>query len=192
MENPRKRTRGPPAPTAHAAAKVHSSQVLSPRSANSHTIPRSPVRPVSPGKSFLARPISPLKPIAPVPAERPASILTNMVEKAKSGRGATTTRKAAEQGATAGGAGRGKRVAAPAALPKGGGRGRATSDSSDESTGTQNTIVRKPIVPPAAKKAPPRRTVMSTLKDMGAATKKVPVAKASAPAAGTRVLRKRN
>jgi hypothetical protein len=115
-----------------------------------------------------------------------------MVEKAKTTRGAAATRKVTEQSATTGGAGRGKRAAAPAAPPKEA-RGRAISDSSDASTGTQNTVVRKPVGGTAtSKKAPAKRTVMSTIKGMGAANKKAPAPKATAPATGTRVLRKRN
>ena len=193
IENPKKRPRGPPVPPTRTTSKVQPSQVLSPRSANSRTLPRSPVHPTtSPGKSLLARPISPLKPAAPLPAGGATSILTNMVEKAKTTRGAAATRKIIEQSAATRGAGRGKKAAAPAAPPKEG-RGRAISDSSDASTGTQNTVVRKPVAGTAtAKKAPAKRTVMSTIKGMGAANKKTPAPKATAPATGTRVLRKRN
>jgi hypothetical protein len=179
-------------PPARTTSKVQPSQVLSPRSANSRTLPRSPVRSaVSPGKSLLARPVSPLKPAAPAPSGGAASILTNMVEKAKTTRAAAPTRKVTEQSATTGGAGRGKRAAAPTAAPKVG-RGRAISDSSDGSSSSQNTIVRKPVAVSAAKTAPAKRTVMSTIKGMGAANKKAPAPKATAPATGTRVLRKRN
>lgn len=113
-----------------------------------------------------------------------------MTEKAKSTRSGTATRKVTEQSATTGGAGRGKRTAAPLVPPKVG-RGRAISDSSDASTGT--TIVRKPVAA-AAKKAPVKRTVISTAKGTGgAATKKATsAAKPTAPATGSRVLRKRN
>lgn len=114
-----------------------------------------------------------------------------MVERAKSGRGGAAPRKVTEQIATTGGAGRGRKAAVTAVPPKIG-RGRAISDSSDASTGTQNTIVRKPVAAQAAKKAPAKRTVMSTIKGMGAANKKPPAPKAAAPATGTRVLRKRN
>jgi hypothetical protein len=186
IENPRKRIRGPPAPPERTTsrAKLQPSQVLSPRSANSRALPVSPVRPAnSPGKSYLARPLSPLKPKVPTPPGGAAGILTNMVEKAKTTRGTAASRKVTE--AATGGAGRGKRTAAPAPPPKAG-RGRAESGSSDGST---STIVRKPVA--AAKKAAPvKKTVMSTIKAMGA-TKKAPAPKASAPAGG-RVLRKRN
>ncbi|TVY44028.1 hypothetical protein LSUB1_G002127 [Lachnellula subtilissima] len=185
IENPKKRPRGPPAPPARTTSKAKlQSQVLSPRSANSRTFPRSPVR-ASPAKSNLARPISPFKPVAPTPAGGAAGILTNMVEKAKSTRAAT--RKPAEPAKTTG-VGRGKRTAAPAPAPRVA-RGRAStiSDSSDASNGT---IVRKPV---AAKKEPAKRTVMGTIRGMGgAASKKVQASKPAATTTGSRVLRKRN
>jgi hypothetical protein len=190
IENPKKRVRGPPEPPARTTSKINQSQVLSPRSANSRTLPRSPIRAAEfAGKSGLARPVSPLKPSGPVPTGGAAGILTNMVEKAKSSRGATTTRKVADQGTTAPGVGRGKRAAGPPLPPKVG-RGRAISDSSETSSGTTATIVRKPVA--AAKKEPVKRTMMTTIKGMGASTKRAPAAKAAAPATGSRILRKRN
>ncbi|KAF4634243.1 hypothetical protein G7Y89_g3865 [Cudoniella acicularis] len=188
IENPKKRARGPAPPVRTASrGQLQPSQVLSPRSANSRTLPRSPVRPAGPpAKSALARPLSPLKPKAPIPSGGTASILTNMVEKAKSTRGAAT-RKATETKATTAGAGRGRRAAAPTPAPRAG-RGRA-STISDLSDSSNTTVVRKPV----AKKEPAKRTIMSTLKGMGAgATKKVPAAKPASAPTGTRVLRKRN
>ncbi|KAF8851092.1 hypothetical protein BDZ45DRAFT_731134 [Acephala macrosclerotiorum] len=187
IENPKKRTRGAPVPPTRTTskAKIQPSQVLSPRSANSRTLPRSPVaRPISPQKSFLARPISPLKPTAPAPAGGAAGILTNMVEKAKTTR-ATVTRKVPAESSAAG-AGRGRR-AAPAASALKVGRGRAStiSESSDSSN---TTVVRKPV-------APAKKTMMSTIKGMGS-QKKIPAAAKStastAPVSTGRVLRKRN
>jgi hypothetical protein len=185
IENPKKRARGPvPAERTTSRNKVPASQVLSPRSANSRTLPGSPIRPTTPGKAHLARPVSPLKPLPPAPPGGAAGILTNMFEKAKASRGAPAPRKVTETPAV-GGIGRGKRTAAPAAPPRVG-RGRATSDSSD---GSSTTIIKK-AVPPAKKAAPPpKKTVMSTIKGIGGSTKRAPAAKT--PAAG-RVLRKRD
>ncbi|KAE9373053.1 hypothetical protein N431DRAFT_337679 [Stipitochalara longipes BDJ] len=192
IENPKKRPRGPLVPTRTTSRdKLQPSQVLSPRSANSRSMPRSPIRTaVSPARTQLARPISPLKPVAPTPAGGAASILTNMVEKAKTTR-TTGTRKGTDTSSssnTNAGAGRGKRTVPPASAPKIG-RGRAISDSSDSST---TTVVRKPGV---AKKAAPvkeKKTVMTTIKGMGS-QKKLPASKpATAPTTGGRVLRKRN
>jgi len=173
IENPKKRARGPvPAERTTSRNKVPTSQVLSPRSANSRTLPGSPIRPTTPGKAYLSRPVSPLKPLPPVPPGGAAGILSNMVEKAKVGRGATAPRKVTETPVT-GGIGRGKRMAAPPPPPKVG-RGRAISDTSD---GSNATIVRKPV--PVAKKAAPapKKTVMSTIKGIGGTTKKTPAAK---------------
>lgn len=73
------------------------------------------------------------------------------------------------------------------------GRGRAASDSSNTSG---STVIRKAPVAPAKKAAPAKRTVMSTIKGMGAGatTKKAPGPKVTASAASTggRILRKRN
>ncbi|EPE36414.1 hypothetical protein GLAREA_05752 [Glarea lozoyensis ATCC 20868] len=190
IENPKKRVRGGPAPPQRVASRsqIQPSQVLSPRSANSRTLPRSPIRQAVPMKSGLARPVSPLKPTAPVPSGGAAGILTNMVEKAKATRGAGA-RKAAEPKTTTTAAGRAKRTAAPPPPVMRTARGRA-STISDSSEGSNTTVVRKPV---AAKKEPVKRTVMGTLRGMGGATKKAAAAKpAAAAATGTRVLRKRN
>jgi hypothetical protein len=185
IENPKKRARGPvPAERTTSKNKVPASQVLSPRSANSRTLPGSPIRPTTQGKPYLSRPVSPLKPLPPAPPGGAAGILSNMVEKAKVGRGPAAARKVTETPAT-GGIGRGRRTAAPPPPPKVG-RGRAISDTSE---GSNATIVRKPV-PPAKKVAPPqKKTVMSTIKGIGGTTKKTPAPKA--PGAG-RVLRKRD
>jgi hypothetical protein len=192
IENPKKKVRGGPAPPQRTASRsqVNPSQVLSPRSANSRTLPHSPIRPL-PAKSGLARPVSPLKPTAPVPSGGAAGILTNMVEKAKATRG-TATRKAAEpKPATTRATGRGRATPAPPPVKRATrGRGSTISDSSE---GSNATVVKKPVV---AKKEPVKRTVMGTLRGMGAAGKKAAAAKpATAPTAastGGRVLRKRN
>ncbi|KUJ11359.1 uncharacterized protein LY89DRAFT_786968 [Mollisia scopiformis] len=191
IENPKKRTRAAPVPPARTTsrAKIAPSQVLSPRSANSRTLPRSPIaRPISPQKSFLARPVSPLKPVAPAPAGGAAGILTNMVEKAKTTR-ATVSRKVTAESSTTG-AGRGRRAAPPASAPKiGKGRASTISESSDSSS---TTVVRKPV---PAKKAPAKKTMMSTIKGMGSQKKMPAAAKSTASAAPVstgRVLRKRN
>ncbi|PBP26213.1 hypothetical protein BUE80_DR002789 [Diplocarpon rosae] len=185
--NPSKRTRGPQIPPARTTSKIPASQVLSPRSANSRTLLRSPIRPTSPAKPFLAPPTSQLKHTVPVTVGGAASILTSMVEKAKSGRG-TSRKVTIEKPAV--GTGRARRAApsqSSVPAPKAGcGRGSEGSD------GSNATVVRKPAAAPAPlKKAPTRKTVMSTLKGMG---KKTP-AGSKAPAAGQiagRTLRKRN
>lgn len=190
IEVPKKRIKGEPAmPLAKSTTRLPPSpSVLSPRSANSRTLPRSPIRPVSPQKSFLARPISPMKPTAPVQAGGASGILTSMVEKAKSTRNAAVRKVTAEKVPTST-IGRGRKaVAASMAPPPSRGR---VSDSSDASAGT--VITRKPV--PVKKAAPIKKSVMGTLKGM-ASQKKVPVAAKPAVTAGAatggRVLRKRN
>ncbi|PSS22969.1 hypothetical protein M430DRAFT_16913 [Amorphotheca resinae ATCC 22711] len=186
--NLKKLVRGAPGPPSRTVPRaiLPPSRILSPRSANSRTFPASLNRPTtSPGKSNLARPVSPLKPSAPAPTGEAAGVLTSMVEKARATRGTTATRKVAET-QTTGGAGRGKRTTVPAPPPRVG-RGRAISDSSDASN---STVVRK-SAPAVKKTAPAKKTVMGTIKGIGGATKKAPAPKASAPAVG-RVLRKRN
>lgn len=185
IENPKKRTKQAPIPpTRTTSRKVAPSQVLSPRSANSRTIPRSPVRPTTAAttKSFLARPISPLKPVAPVPSGGAAGILTNMVEKAKT-RGAAV--KKTTEASTA--VGRGRKPVAPAASAPRVGRPR-TSIISESSESSNSTIVRKPV--PVAKKEPVKRTVMGAIRGMG--TKKGPAVPPKSTAPAGRVLRKRN
>lgn len=193
IENPKKRPRGPPEPPVRTTSRadLKPSQVLSPRSANSQTHSRPANKgTVSPGKFFLARPVSPLKPSPPARVGGAAGILTNMVDNAKATRGAATTRKVTKA-SSAGGVGRGKRAAAPAPAPKAG-RGRAASDSSNTSG---STVIRKAPAPAAKKVAPAtKRTVMGTIKAMGVGTttKKAPGSKAVAAPIGGRVLRKRN
>jgi hypothetical protein len=131
-----------------------------------------------------------------IPSNGAASILINMVEKAKSTRSAATRKvTGAKEAASTIGAGRGRRPLAtqPTVTAKqavGKGRASINSESSDASAAT---VIRKPVAAPV-KKAPVKKTVMSTLKGMGS-QKKMPAATkpatASAPVGG-RVLRKRN
>ncbi|KAI9052688.1 hypothetical protein LZ554_002966 [Drepanopeziza brunnea f. sp. 'monogermtubi'] len=190
IENPRKRVRGaiiPPART--TTSKIAPSTILSPRSANSRTLPHSPIRPAL-SKSFLARPVSPLKQTAPMHSGAAASLLTSMVEKAKGTRAVATRKVTAEKPAPAN-AGRGRRVAPPAAAPVRAGRGRA-STISESSEGSNATIVKKQA--PAVVKPAVKKSVMGTLKGMGSKKMAGGTKASTAPAAtaGGRVLRKRN
>ncbi|EKD20962.1 hypothetical protein MBM_00075 [Drepanopeziza brunnea f. sp. 'multigermtubi' MB_m1] len=190
IENPKKRVRGaiiPPART--TTSKIAPSTILSPRSANSRTLPHSPIRPAL-SKSFLARPVSPLKQTAPMHSGAATSLLTSMVEKAKGTRAAATRKVTAEKPAPAT-AGRGRRVAPPAAAPVRAGRGRA-STISESSEGSNATIVKKQA--PAVVKPAVKKSVMGTLKGMGSKKMAGGTKASTAPAAtaGGRVLRKRN
>lgn len=95
IPNPKKRTKM--TTTAKSRQATNPSAVLSPKSANSRTLPQSPIRPElkSPQKSYFAHPTSPLKPISPIKLASPAkaavaaatATLASMVnEKAKPGR----------------------------------------------------------------------------------------------------------
>src|SRR5450432_382225 len=189
LSNPKKRVKGPVPAQNPSRARLQPDQVLSPRSANSRTLPRSPVRPaLSPGKSYLARPVSPYKSMGPPPASGTAGLLTNMVEKAKSTR-ATASRPvtASSSSSSSSGVGRGRRAPQPAPAAKAGkGRASNSSQSTDASSGT--AIVSKAT---GGYKSPVKKAVMGAVKGMKATTAKKPVTgKAAAPA--TRVLRSRN
>ncbi|KAG9243532.1 Borealin N terminal-domain-containing protein [Calycina marina] len=191
VENSKKRMKGAPQPPDRTTSRINikADQVLSPRSANSRTYPKSPIRTASPtGKSLLARPISPLKATAPDVTGGAASILTNMLENAKPTRG-DATRKVTEASVVAG-VGRAKRAPAMAPSAKVV-RGRVASDTSNDSG---STVIRKNATVAMKAAVPAKRTMMSTIKGMGGggAAKKGAVPKAAATATGGRVLRKRN
>ncbi|KAB5536576.1 Borealin N terminal-domain-containing protein [Coniochaeta sp. 2T2.1] len=202
IENPKKKVRANPTGAATRPAP-NPSQVLSPASSNSRMQPpRERPAPLSPARSFIARPVSPTK-----PATQSSGMFSNMVEKARSTRAAATTRKtttsstaSSANGSTAAAATRTRKAAAATApASRAGATSRTTrrvsaiSESSDGSTGT---VVRKRTATAAAPAPAAKRTVMGTIRKgvTGTATKKAPVAKAkAAPAAATtgRVLRKR-
>ncbi|WYZ42948.1 hypothetical protein EsH8_VI_000647 [Colletotrichum jinshuiense] len=188
--NPKKKHRAAP-------ATLSSSQVLSPTSSNTRSLVRE--RPSSPSKSSqIARPMP-----SPVKQHTSArSALTSMVEKAKkTGRGAppralTASTASSNASAPAPATGtvpptrtrRANTTTASKAPSRPGTRtGKRVSDSSEGSTGT--------VVKKTTAAAPPKRTVMGTIrKGVGAATARKPAAPKSAPASttgSTRVLRKR-
>ncbi|TPX17467.1 uncharacterized protein E0L32_003110 [Thyridium curvatum] len=203
MAKPQKRARGHPGPE-NAPTPA---QVLSPTSSNSRMRP--PPRPASPAKSQIARPVSPVKQAAAA-----TSLLSNMVEKARSTRAAATTRKATTSStassATSGTAAtRARRGAAAAATPKTTTTTRATrraSGVSESSDGSTATVVRKRTAATAATAASrnaaaatKKTTVMSTIKKgvTSATTRKAAAPKTAAAAAPAttrsgRVLRKRD
>jgi hypothetical protein len=186
LTNPRKRAKGPIAQNTSRPG-TQAAQVLSPRSANSRNLPKSPVRPAqAPGKSQLSRPVSPLKPQPPAFAGGASSILTNMVERAKATR-TTAARKvtASSSASSMGTGGRGTR-APPAAASSRTGKGRVSNSSQSTDTSSGTTVVRKTVT----QGSPVKRTVMGTVKKIeGTVARKAAAAKAAAP---TRVLRKRN
>ena len=112
LKNPKRVKAG--GPTSRATSRTGKpTSVLSPRSHNSRTLPRSPVKDYqSPTKyqSYIARPTSPLKPASPLKTAASAATsaisasLHGMVEHAKRGAGATArglTRTASKEKVTA-------------------------------------------------------------------------------------------
>ena len=190
IPNPKKRTKVAKGPSRQV---TNPSTVLSPKSANSRTLPHSPVRPAlgPPLKSNLSHPESPLKPFSPIKTASPAKAaaaaatanLAVMVgEKPKVGRPkAGTANKAPNMTVAAkGGMARARRGAVPNQEPD---EVRKASNTSNISSASNATIVRN------GRKAP---TVSSKKADVGvrAVGKKV-ASTVEAPPPGRRVLRKR-
>lgn len=188
IPNPKKRSKATKGPSRQV---TNPSTVLSPKSANSRTLPQSPVRPVlgSPQKSYLSHAASPLKPFSPVKITSPAKItatanLAAMVgEKPKAGRPKAGTARKGTNPATTTKAGtvRAKRGAGP---PQESEDVRKVSNTSNvSSTSNATTVVKN------AKRAP---TAGGRKNEIGIrATGKKVAAGAEAPPAGRRVLRKR-
>ncbi|KAF3007220.1 hypothetical protein E8E14_007804 [Neopestalotiopsis sp. 37M] len=192
---PKKKVRGATAATTAEVPHNMPGQILSPADTNARVLPRGAERAASPAKSMIARPASPSKAMG----TKTSNLISNMVQKAKSTRGATAgTRKATTNSSTTGTASRAKKPAATSASATGSTRGRRkisqTSESSEASTGT---VVKKTAAasrggtttaknPPAVK-----RSVMNTLKS--ATTKKAAPAAKSTTGTSTagRTLRKR-
>lgn len=191
IPNPKKRNKVTTAAKSRQA--TNPSTVLSPKSANSRTLPQSPTRPElkSPQKLYLAHPTSPLKPISPVKLASPAKAaaaaatanLASMVnEKAKTGRPkAAAGRKASNPTTAKTATGRPKRGGEVVKEPEDVRKVSNQSNISSISTGT--TIVKN------SKKAP---TAAARKNDVGvrAVGKKV-TAGTAMPPPGRRVLRKR-
>ena len=189
IPNPKRRLK---ANAAQSRQVTNPSTVLSPKSANSRTLPQSPIRPGlgSPQKSYISHLASPLKPYSPVKAASPAkaaaavatAALASMLNekpnvgrpKTATGPKATTTKKAKVQGA------RTRRGAENVQEPEDTRKVSNSSNTSSTSTGT--TIVKNARKAPAGVKK----------NDIGVrATGKKVAAAAEGPATGRRVLRKR-
>ncbi|KAI9663650.1 MAG: hypothetical protein M1821_007140 [Bathelium mastoideum] len=188
-------TAAPARATRTASRKVNPSQVLSPKSNNSRTIPHSPMRPppLPAAKSYLAKPVSPYK-MAPSIEAATASLAGMVNEKSKAPRAASRQAKNTAPAAATAGVGRGKKATAKAP-PAGAGHVRSSdgSNTSDASAGT--TIITKSKVEkkPPAKKAAGARMVggAAALKKATAAVQTKNVTTGAVPAEGRRVLRKR-
>ena len=189
IPNPKRRLK---ANAAQSRQVTNPSTVLSPKSANSRTLPQSPIRPGlgSPQKSHISHPTSPLKPFSPLKAASPAkaaaavatAALASMlneksnVGRPKTARGpkATTTKRAkVQESRTMRGAENKQEVEDSRKVSN-------SSNTSSASTGT--TIVKN------ARKAP----AGVTKNNIGVrATGKKVAAAAEGPTTGRRVLRKR-
>lgn len=198
IEMPKKRSKtaqtGDPVRAVRTASRLDPSKVLSPKSHNSRQLPQSPFKrdspgkPLSPGKSYLARPVSPVKPGTVGTA---TASLANLVSPAEKTR--PTGRQAAKQTTVATGSvrGRGRPAAAmaPPPVPPKTGRGRAASDTSDTSTGTtvvktKRTVVKKSVVGKVA-------NGIATAAHKRTALKREPIPAPSATGTAGRVLRAR-
>ncbi|KAL4729971.1 hypothetical protein ACLX1H_002000 [Fusarium chlamydosporum] len=193
-ENAKKKVRGVPNGD---VSHVRPAQVLSPTSSNS----RMANRPVSPIKSGIARPASPLKNPSQSRSAAAANMLSSMVEKAKASRGGITRKvtTSSNMSSTSSSAAvvRNKKAPAnatsrpPVSRPatRTGRRSIANSESSETSNGT---VIRKGA---PAKGAPAKKGASASRK--GAATgavRKTTAGKANTSTASTgtgRVLRKR-
>jgi hypothetical protein len=189
IEMPKKRSRVAAVPKSAAATqaartgsrKINPSQVLSPKSNNSRTLPYSPLKPsMNSTKYYASRPASPVKSHNAVgasgmpPPEKPRTTKQK----------ATTTKAAA--GSTA--AQRNKRVVAPVANPRPVNNRIASDSSTTSAMSTGTTIV--------TKTAAPKKGMMSKMQGMAsAAGRRVVGVKKEATAApaetGRRVLRSR-
>ena len=191
IPNPKKRAKM--TATAKSRQVTNPSTVLSPKSANSRTLPQSPIRPElqSPQKSYFAHPTSPLKPISPIKLASPAksaaaaataSLASMLNEKAKPGRSkAAAGRKVTNPTTTKAAVGRPKRGADEAKEAE---NVRKVSDQSNiSSISTGTTIVKN------ARKAP-RAAAKKNDVGVRAVGKKVTGGTAMPPP-GRRVLRKR-
>jgi hypothetical protein len=219
LANPKKRTKpntnnGSTRNASQATGRAES-KILSPKSSNSRTFPQSPIR-TSPEKptqpqQFMARSASPLKPGSPVKAATATANLAGMVDNARARATRTTTRKITPQSATTGtattGAGtRAKRTTTKAAAARAPPPRPATRLQNDRkassSTTTSNTSSGTTVVKPARGAAGARKTTASaaakkattgtTAARKTTATTKRTATPVEQPAAGRRILRKRN
>ena len=178
ISNPKKRTKV--SSNLDKRRAPNPSTVLSPKSANSRTLPQSPIRPAlgSPMKSFTSHPASPLKAMASPAKAAMAPLASQVTEKARPGRPKSAASKTAASKAAAG---RKKREAENALEQEGLRTVSSTSNSSAVSTGT--TIV---------KNMKKKQTAGPAKKGVGVKAVGKKVAGAADPApAGRRVLRKR-
>ncbi|MCJ1279385.1 hypothetical protein MMC21_007209 [Puttea exsequens] len=190
IPNPKKRTKATTTARAPPSRQyTNPTTVLSPKSANSRTLPHSPTKQIhfgSPQRSYISHPASPLKPLATnSPTKNAAAAATAMLagmlsgaEKRKPGR-PKAARNVSNPKEPKAGTGSGKRILEEAKEPEDVRKVSNTSNISAASTGT--TVVTKPKVlkKNVGKSAVGKKVVGGVGLGM------------EAPATGRRVLRKR-
>ncbi|KAF2836242.1 hypothetical protein M501DRAFT_996970 [Patellaria atrata CBS 101060] len=172
-----------PRATRTTSRKVNPSQVLSPKSNNSRTLPRSPLKDGNGlGKPNFMRPTSPIKPSVSAP---PATSRT-VAERPKPP--PRTTSRAATATTTTTSTVRGKRAAPAAPAQPKGARGRIPSDGSNASDSSAGTTIVTKKGAPEVKRSVVGRAVAAA----NARIKQSEAAKKEAePITGGRVLRTR-
>ncbi|QDS68375.1 hypothetical protein FKW77_010742 [Venturia effusa] len=198
IDVPKKRSKttqtGGPVRAARTASRLDASKVLSPKSHNSRQLPQSPFKrdspgkALSPGKSYLARPVSPVKPGTVAAATASLANIVGPVEKARPVGRAGVKQSTVATGSVRG-RGRPPTAMAPPPVPPKTGHRRAASDTSDTSTGTtvvktKRTVAKKGVVGKVT-------SGIATAAHKRTASKKEPVPAPSATGAGGRVLRAR-
>ncbi|RKF61081.1 hypothetical protein OnM2_045009 [Erysiphe neolycopersici] len=185
IENNSKRSR-------RYAPRVPASQVLSPRSANSHIVPKTTVRRVSPVKQAFARYISPQKPNSKVISGKSSGILKSITSKVETRNDLKATQKTEVESSVV--AGRGRRFP-PSSKAQKLGRGRTSivSQASDSSSSTVRKMAPTRKAPMREKQTQIKRGVLGAIKGIGS-QKKAPADEKNSDMShtfGGRVLRKR-
>ncbi|KHJ33078.1 hypothetical protein EV44_g0911 [Erysiphe necator] len=178
--------------TRRYAPRVPASQVLSPRSANSHIVPKSPVRKVSPVKQAIARYISPQKPNPKSIAGVSSGILKSIASKVETRNNSKVTQKLGTESSVV--SGRGRRFPPSSNMQKlGRGRTSIVSQASDSSSGTVRRIAPARKAPIKEKPTQAKRGVLGAIKGIGGHKKPSASEKTSETSHtfGGRVLRKR-
>lgn len=163
-----KRSRGPESKLFNPSQPCLSN-VLSPRSANSRIIPKSPIRIASPEKPKYEQPTFPNKLKSNLKSDSSSTASKNVTNVESSRNTFTTDKNITELKM---GAGRGKRTAPPPSGPRFG-RGRASiiSQSSDSSSNTVRRGLPTKKVLVKEKKAPIKKGVLGAIKGIGSKKK---------------------
>lgn len=193
LDNPKKRNRASPLPSARIISNLPPSQILSPRSTNSQTLPYSPMRLNLRKIPTPSQPTSPVKPSLKHSSTGSSKRLRSIVSRVDASRGAASTIKP-KTGPTRAAA-RGQKAATPSTTQaKARARASTTSQSSNSSSSTvvkktsQGTKNQVKVGATSKKKG-----VLGAIKNMGS-QKKSPLTKGGTSSTSTgigRVLRKR-